>query len=184
MAIGSFVFEKLWSAHISADICVIHSGANCMPSRNYNGEVFLMKKSSLVLTVAAVFLLVGFYRAVSRQASQREFQEGNGIERSAPSSAPEVTVIFDRDEIVSTYSGIRAETPFDSLVRVAESEAWPLETKQYDLGIFVESVAGVSNTQDRAWIYFVNSIAGEVAADRYRLSDGDSVAWRYIKPMY
>jgi len=54
--------------------------------------------------------------------------------------------------------------------------------KEYELGTLVESIGDYSNSSEKAWIYFVNDQAGEVAADKYRLQAGDVVEWRFIKP--
>lgn len=52
-------------------------------------------------------------------------------------------------------------------------------------GAFVNSINGLSNDKSRSmyWIYWVfrdgKWVLGEVAADRFKLKDGDVVAWFY-----
>ena len=46
-------------------------------------------------------------------------------------------------------------------------------------GGYVSSVDGLAQRDQRAWIYFVNGIAGDEAADDYELHGGDVVQWDY-----
>jgi hypothetical protein len=97
-----------------------------------------------------------------------------------------LTLEFNEDKI-ETYGDVSLEQPataFGVLEKVAEDHQMELVTKKYDFGILVESIDGVKNTKDRAWIYFVNGQAGEVASDKLELADGDMVEWRYIEPGY
>ena len=75
-----------------------------------------------------------------------------------------------------------AKTAFEALKNVTDVKGVPLKTKQYDFGIFVESIRDMPNTKDKVWIYYVNGKSGEVAADTYTLSDNDKVEWRYTAP--
>lgn len=93
---------------------------------------------------------------------------------------------FSEDNI-TTYEEVQLERPatvFGILEKVAEDNEIDLVTKQYDFGILVESIGEVENSEERAWIYFVNDEAGEVASDKYELSEGDVVEWRYIEPEF
>jgi hypothetical protein len=48
-----------------------------------------------------------------------------------------------------------------------------------DFGVFVNSIDGVSNSDSKYWIYYVNGQIGEVAADKYVTKEGDEIEWRY-----
>lgn len=55
-----------------------------------------------------------------------------------------------------------------------------LETKQYDIGLFIESIDSVKNGQDgKYWLYYVNNQAPSVAADKMNLEPGDRVEFRF-----
>lgn len=95
---------------------------------------------------------------------------------------PRVTVMIDDGERVATYSGIEASDAFAALSKTAQANGIALETKTYDFGIFVESIGGKRNTSERAWIYYVNGISGNVAADKKQVTAGDRVEWRYVRP--
>ena len=88
-----------------------------------------------------------------------------------------VTVEFDglRESVIASAS---AQTPLSALQQLS----LPVEIKTYPFGVLVESVAGFTNSTARAWIYFVNNQAGQVAADQHQLTAGDTVQWRFTKP--
>lgn len=90
-----------------------------------------------------------------------------------------VTVLVDfdglREQVEATAS---AQTPLAAL----QGLNLPLQVKTYPFGSLVEGVAGYVNSASRAWIYFVNNVSGDVAADQYQLTAGDEVQWRYTKP--
>jgi hypothetical protein len=97
----------------------------------------------------------------------------------------EVTFIVDfgnGEKLETNYSWQDEKTVFDALVETAEKEEIGIETQQYDFGVFVKNINGRENTAERAWIYFVNGESGTVAADQYKLENGDIVEWRYIEP--
>jgi hypothetical protein len=96
----------------------------------------------------------------------------------------QVTLVLDFGQGAKREVKVGAVTAFEALQAAAGEQNFELKTKQYDFGIFVESIGGVENTKERAWIYFVNDKAGEVASDKYTLKAGDVVEWKYIKPMY
>lgn len=73
-------------------------------------------------------------------------------------------------------------TAFSLLNNFAERENIPLETQQYDFGVFVKSVNGKESTPEMAWIYFVNGQSGQIAADQMKIKPGDTVEWKFIKP--
>lgn len=85
---------------------------------------------------------------------------------------------------VSTYSGISAENAYEALVMATTENDIALNSKEYDFGILVESIGDKKNTKDLAWIYYVNGKSAEVGADSYKLSNGDVVEWRYVKPSF
>lgn len=96
---------------------------------------------------------------------------------------PQIRVAIENGEI-KTEATISAKTAFEALEIITEKQHVTPKIKQYDFGVFVESIGGVENTKDKSWIYFVNGKSGEVAADKYQLKEGDRVEWKYIKPIY
>ena len=58
-------------------------------------------------------------------------------------------------------------------------------TTHYEFGLFVESIAGwgtcgsCQNEDGFYWLYSVNDVSGDVAANRKVINDGDVVEWNY-----
>ena len=75
------------------------------------------------------------------------------------------------------------ETAYSVLEQLAVDKNIELSTKQYDFGVFVESIDGKESGTEMSWIYFVNGESGNVAADQKQVMPGDKVEWKYVKPL-
>lgn len=82
------------------------------------------------------------------------------------------------------YDFEKETTAFDILNNTAEKENISLDTEHYDFGVFVKAINGKESTAELAWIYFVNGESGAIAADQHKLSEGDVVEWKFIKPEF
>lgn len=105
------------------------------------------------------------------------------VPEQAPADKPIVSLSIDDGEFISTYSGIAAQTAYDALVAVAGANNIPIRTKQYDFGVLVEGIGNVISASGYAWIYFVNDRAATISADTQSLDTGDTVSWRFMKPL-
>jgi hypothetical protein len=125
-----------------------------------------------------VFFSVSFLTSLDKKATDVSPTPVVEVEKQA------YLVIFYGNETASSYQYIFTEekTAFDILKDIAEEENIPIETQQYDFGVFVKSIGDFENTDKMAWIYFVNGKAGTVASDQYKLNDDDLVEWKYIVP--
>lgn len=66
------------------------------------------------------------------------------------------------------------ENAFELLQEVAE-----IEYQQYDFGVFVESINGISINDQYFWALYVNGEQSQTGADKTILKLGDTVEWRY-----
>ncbi len=136
-----------------------------------------MKK--IYAVIAAVLIIIGIEVFRARIPSVPNHQTSIS---STISPAPIVSVVIDDSTHIATYSAVMAVTPYASLQAVMDELHIPVTVKRYDFGVFVDGVGDKKNTSDRAWIYFVNGISGNVASDEMKLHAGDAVTWRYMKP--
>lgn len=88
-----------------------------------------------------------------------------------------VSIDFGRGEV--KVASVSAANAFSALIAVTDREKLAVKTKQYDFGVFVQSIRGLASGTKKAWIYFVNGKSGQVAADKYVLKDGDKVEWKF-----
>ncbi len=93
-----------------------------------------------------------------------------------------VEVIFDTKN--QADADVQAQNALEALEKISEEKNWPIEYKDYDFGKMVDSVNGSKNSPKKAWIYYVNDVAGDRAAGQYELKAGDKVKWQYeaVKP--
>lgn len=103
---------------------------------------------------------------------------------SSPSLARQkVTVTIDfGDGQKRTGSDISASNALSALQQMAIKENLDLQLKTYDFGTMVQKIETFENSQERAWIYYVNGQGGDVAAEDKTIKAGDTVEWRYVKP--
>ena len=99
------------------------------------------------------------------------------------SVVPQVTVIIDDGAQTRTFSEIKANNAYLAIQEATKKANLEVKVKQYDFGVLVEAIGDQINSSDKAWIYFVNGTAGDVAADQKQLNSGDKVEWKYIEPM-
>lgn len=83
----------------------------------------------------------------------------------------------DSQVVVATVS---ATTALEALQKTDQA----VVIKDYSFGKLVEGVGMKKNMPQKAWIYYVNGEAGKVAADQQAVKGGDTVEWRYEKPIY
>jgi hypothetical protein len=106
--------------------------------------------------------------------------------RSSPTSSiqnkPHVKLVLDSGQNVTSYDEVSASTALEALTVIAQKNNLEIHKKHYDFGDFVDGIGTFISTADKAWIYHVNGISGDVAADKKILKDNDVVLWRYMKP--
>ncbi|MFH1584692.1 MAG: DUF4430 domain-containing protein, partial [Patescibacteria group bacterium] len=65
------------------------------------------------------------------------------------------------------------------LEALEERHGVPVETRKFSgVGVFVEAIHGVRNTESSYWQYWVNGEYAKVGAGQYKLRDGDEVLWK------
>lgn len=87
----------------------------------------------------------------------------------------------DGEKLSLPYKFEEGKSVYDVLSDALTQKGIPLEVQKYDFGILVKSIAGRNNTPQKAWVYFVNGVSGDVAADQYKLREGDQIEWKYTR---
>jgi len=99
--------------------------------------------------------------------------------------ASQVTVVIDfGDGKTVTGKVVISEltTAYSALTKLANENDIEIETKQYDFGVFVQSIDSHESSSEKAWIYYVNGESGTVAADKKEVVGTDIVEWKYLTP--
>jgi hypothetical protein len=76
------------------------------------------------------------------------------------------------------------DTAFSILKSETEKQGIYLETQQYDFGVFVKKIGDLESTAKKAWIYYVNEVSGDKAADSFAVKENDKVLWKYETPKF
>lgn len=143
-----------------------------------------MKKYLTLLAASLVIILSGYLVFINKQADET-IKESFSQELVEEKQEETVSLTLDfGDENTTSYTipFTQNSTAFGVLKETSEKENIPLETQQYDFGVFVKSIDGHKGSAEMAWIYFVNGESGQVAADQHELNPGDVVEWKYIEP--
>jgi hypothetical protein len=73
-------------------------------------------------------------------------------------------------------------TAFGLLKDEAEKLKLSLKTKNYDVGIFIESIGDTENGKEgKYWMYYVNGEMPMVSSDKKELKNGDKVEFKFEK---
>jgi hypothetical protein len=128
-----------------------------------------MKKGSFLLFLTLVTLFLSVFIAV----------DAPRLNKPTPKAASQIDT-----NTIALKATQKNQTPFSLLNEFARQKAIILKTKAYSFGTLVEAIGNRKNTKEKAWIYFVNNVSGNVAADKYLLKPGDLVEWKYIAPKF
>ncbi len=95
----------------------------------------------------------------------------------------EITVIVNFGDDEKTVQVVAGDA-YSALIEAGKRLGFEIKTKHYDFGDLVETIGDKTNSTDKAWIYYVNGISGDVAADKKAVKAGDKVEWKYEKPKF
>jgi len=141
-----------------------------------------MIKKFRIITLGLLLVLIALAGVIFLSFSKNAKLPSTNIEQSKQQAATFIVDFGNEEKLNAAYKWEGTKTVFDALVAIAQQEDIKIETQQYDFGVFVKNINGRENTAEKAWIYFVNGKAGQVAADKYELSPNDVVEWKYIIP--
>ena len=133
-----------------------------------------LKLFALLFGVLAFGVLLGVslvdmgYAPTGAQSSENKIwvdlaiDYGNGDEQSFPGQAVR-----------------HGDTILDLLEALERQNGIAIEKRNFPgLGVFIEAIQGVHNTNDSYWQFWVNGEYSKVGASQYALKDGDKVLWK------
>lgn len=111
--------------------------------------------------------------------------------KSSPTSMPlpsfniNLTIDYGNKNI-SSYEVLADSTDsaYSILKETLEKENIYYEVQQYDFGVFVKKIGDLESNAKKSWIYYVNNVSGDKAADQYTLKNNDKVTWKYEIPKF
>ena len=144
-----------------------------------------MKKNIYIIIGAGIIIIIGSCLLFSDNFWQPNVKETSV---SLETVKKEVTLVIDNGQGDSkTFNAEFKEgmTPFDLLKAETEKSALTLETKNYDMGVFIEAIGGIKNGKDgKYWLYYVNGEMPMVSADKMVIKAGDKVEFKFEKSTF
>jgi uncharacterized protein YxeA len=145
-------------------------------------------KKIIILIITIVLVSAGIIIAASANRSSRAESDYEDLSQKEEVKRQAELVIDYGQESQQVFDNIyfeNDETVFDVLKKQASKADIEVKTKEYDVGIFIESIGGRKNgTGGNYWTYYVNGKPAEVAADRYKLMSGDKIEFKFEKSPY
>ena len=137
-------------------------------------------KKIIIIVIGVIIIVVGLV-IFSDRVLDNVLEKETGIFQENQEDIIEqevVLVINYGDENSETFNIelIKGLTAFDLL----KESGLTLETKEYDVGLFVEAIGGKKNGEDeKYWMYYVNGEMPMVSADKKELKPGDKVEFKF-----
>jgi len=141
-----------------------------------------MKKLYVPL-VALVFLVAGFLIGAQKQNELTVLPEET-------TDAASVSMMIDTGDSLIGFQDIdivAGDTAWSVLERTdTAQDSLSISADTYgDLGVLINAMNGYENGfGDQWWQYWVNNQYAEVAADKYPVSDGDVILWKFTNIRY
>lgn len=137
-----------------------------------------IKKSGIILLL---IVLTASALVFSRIIPKSTFSPSLKNEVSVQTQIQTVDVVLNFGDGEKTAKVV-ADNAFAALLEAGKQLDLEVKTKHYDFGDLVETIGGKTNTKDQAWIYFINGVIGDTAAEKKNVKAGDKVEWKYVKP--
>lgn len=104
-----------------------------------------------------------------------------GAQNASTEILVDLTIDYgDGDE--QSFPGVmtrHGDTVLGLLEVLERQEGIAIEKRNFPgLGIFIEAIQGVHNTNNSYWQFWVNGEYSKVGAGQYELKDGDTVLWK------
>lgn len=125
-----------------------------MPKKNE--EKIQFNLSSIIAVIVLLVILVGAGYLIDRYSPQKN-------NNNAVASVQSIR-----------YEGVDGKNALELL-----EENNQIQTQDTSLGVFVQEINGISNSDTNYWIYYVNDQIGTVGPDQYQTKNGDVIEWRY-----
>lgn len=102
-----------------------------------------------------------------------------------PSFNVDLTIDYGNKNINSyEITADSTSTAYSILKETLEKENIYYEVQQYDFGVFVKKIGDLESGAKKSWIYYVNDVSGDKAADSFAVKENDTVLWKYETPKF
>ncbi|MBS7610863.1 DUF4430 domain-containing protein [Candidatus Bathyarchaeota archaeon] len=150
-----------------------------------------LEKGKFLVTLVLVLAIWAIVASSAAVYYYSEYVKTTSLLESLEASTVKVNIIIDYgnntvQEFRDIILDVKGATALNALMAVAK-----VEYTVYPFGVFVDSINSVENSMELScwWLYSIEKpdgeeVSPEVGADQYRVSNGDTVVWRYTKLEY
>jgi len=143
-----------------------------------------IKKSNIFLIVAlSLIIIVGILLWIFLEIGVKQNSVSENI--NLQENKGEASLIIDNGDGKPENFKLSIKdkyTAFDALNDAAQKTGKVIKIKKYDIGVFIEAIGGKENEKNgKNWLYYVNGVMPQVAADKYELKNGDSIEFKFEK---
>ncbi len=147
-----------------------------------------MEKGKFLMALVLVLTIWAIVASSMAVYYYSEYVKTTSLLEGLKASTVKVNIIIDYgngtiQEFRDIILDVKGATALNALMTVAK-----VKYTVYPFGIFVDSINNVENSMELNcwWLYNIKKpngeeVSPEVGADQYRVSNGDTVVWRYTK---
>ncbi|MFA6304225.1 MAG: DUF4430 domain-containing protein [Patescibacteria group bacterium] len=142
-------------------------------------------KNIKFIVIAVIFFAAGFLLGQSYQLPENFKLVSDQTQNQETTLKPQVTYLLKFSPVEATefqQVDIAApQTVLAVLEKLTTANTLELITKDYpSMGVLVEKIGDKTNGQDnKYWQYYVNGEKPQIGADRFNLSGGELVEWKF-----
>jgi preprotein translocase subunit SecF len=150
----------------------------------------MLKKKLVNLFFLLIIFLAGVLVGIGTKQSGIDFKPDENVQIDEEANKEEkitVSLMIDYgNRTVKTFKPVELDEEknvFGLLKKVSQNNNFELEydPSKNDMGVFVKGIDGINNDNQESkwWTYWVNNESPMLAADQFKLNDGDVVEWKY-----
>ena len=146
-----------------------------------------MKKVNIIIGIGIIVIVIGGSIIFSNKVEQPISRGETGTFQENIKKEIVLLVIDDSEGTPKTFEAEFNEgmTAFDLLKIKAVESNLTLKTKNFDMGVMIESIGNKENGQDgKYWMYYVNEEMPMVAVDKKEIKPGDKVEFKFEKSIF
>jgi hypothetical protein len=150
-----------------------------------NKPTKIIEPSQTPLNIVAVDTATPSLTAIPSAENKIESEPSPEVSNIAAPSPSEnqtkVTLRINAGSAAGNYPVLymTGETAYQFLVRIASTNHFTVNAKDYGWGMFVEGIGNLNNTRDICWFFYINGKISEVGSSAYQVLPNDLIEWRY-----
>lgn len=139
------------------------------------------KKNLIIIFILFIIAIAGLFIFLNITLLPDKTDNVGLLNNSLEKQQAVLNIDYGNADVKTFYLEFRqGDTIFDLLQKTANESNIELETKNYDAGVFIESISGKKNGENgKYWLYYVNGQMPMLSADKNEVRPGDKVEFKF-----